>query len=35
MTVLIDRDGNVVGSFEARDIKAASAEIDRLLAGRK
>lgn len=31
-TVLIDRDGNVVDEFEARDTAAASAEIDHLLA---
>lgn len=30
-TILIDRDGKVVGEFVARDIKKASQEIDKLL----
>jgi uncharacterized protein (TIGR03067 family) len=34
-TLLIDRDGRVVGEFDAHDIKKASAEIDKLLAGKK
>jgi hypothetical protein len=34
-TILIDRDGKVVGQFHARDIKAASAEIEKLLADEK
>jgi thiol-disulfide isomerase/thioredoxin len=34
-TVLIDRQGNIVDEFEARDTAAASAEIDRLLASGK
>jgi uncharacterized protein (TIGR03067 family) len=34
-TVLIDPDGKVVGKFHARDIKDASAEIEKLLAGKK
>jgi thiol-disulfide isomerase/thioredoxin len=32
-TVLIDREGKVVGKFHARDIKAATAEVEKLLAG--
>ncbi len=34
-TILIDPQGKVVGEFHARDIKAASAEIEKLLAGKK
>jgi uncharacterized protein (TIGR03067 family) len=34
-TVLIDRDGNVVGRFHARDIKAARAQVEKLLGGKK
>ncbi|HEY1629262.1 MAG TPA: hypothetical protein VGF52_05355, partial [Tepidisphaeraceae bacterium] len=30
-TVLIDRNGNIVGTFEARDAEEASAEIEKLL----
>jgi uncharacterized protein (TIGR03067 family) len=33
--ILIDREGKVVGQFHARDIKAASAEVEKLLAGKK
>jgi uncharacterized protein (TIGR03067 family) len=34
-TILIDRDGKVVGLFHAREIKAASEEVEKLLAGTK
>lgn len=34
-TILIDPDGKVVGRFHARDIKSATAEIEKLLAGKK
>jgi hypothetical protein len=34
-TVLIDRDGNVVGRFNGFDAKAACAEIEKLLNGKK
>jgi hypothetical protein len=34
-TILIDREGKVVGQFHARDIKDASAEVEKLLAGKK
>ncbi len=34
-TVLIDPDGKVVGQFHARDIKTATAEVEKLLAGKK
>jgi hypothetical protein len=35
-TILIDRQGNVVGQFsQARDLAAAEGEIDRLLAANK
>ena len=34
-TILIDREGKVVGQFHARDIKSASAEIEKLLADKK
>ena len=34
-TVLIDREGKIVGKFHARDIKAATAEVEKLLAGKK
>lgn len=34
-TILIDREGRVVGQFHARDIKAAAAEIEKLLAPKK
>jgi thiol-disulfide isomerase/thioredoxin len=30
-TILIDRDGKVVGAFHARDIKTATAEVEKLL----
>jgi hypothetical protein len=30
-TVLIDRDGKVVGKFHARDVKSAAAEMERIL----
>ena len=34
-TVLIDRDGKVVGRFNGVDAKAACAEIEKLLNGKK
>ena len=34
-TILIDREGKVVGQFHARDIKSASSEIEKLLGGEK
>lgn len=34
-TILIDPEGKVVGKFHAREIKSASAEIEKLLAGKK
>jgi uncharacterized protein (TIGR03067 family) len=34
-TILIDRDGKVVGQFHARDIKSATAEIEKLLSQKK
>ncbi len=34
-TVLIDREGKVVGQFHARDIKAATAEVEKLLTAKK
>jgi hypothetical protein len=34
-TVLIDREGMIVGKFHARDIKTATAEVEKLLAGKK
>jgi thiol-disulfide isomerase/thioredoxin len=34
-TVLIDREGRIVGKFHARDIKAATAAVEKLLAGKK
>jgi hypothetical protein len=34
-TVLIDREGNVVGRFHARDAKAAAAEVEKLLGAKK
>jgi thiol-disulfide isomerase/thioredoxin len=34
-TILIDREGKVVGKFNARDAKKAVAEIEKLLSGKK
>jgi thiol-disulfide isomerase/thioredoxin len=34
-TVLIDRDGKVVGKFQARDIKTATREVEKLLREKK
>jgi thiol-disulfide isomerase/thioredoxin len=34
-TVLIDPEGKVVGKFHARDIKAATAAVEKLLGGKK
>jgi len=34
-TILIDREGKVVGRFRARDIKSATAEVEKLLAKKK
>ena len=33
--MLIDREGKVVGKFEARDIKSARAEVEKLLAKKR
>jgi hypothetical protein len=34
-TILIDREGKVVGKFQARTLEDAVAQVERLLAGAK